>query len=197
MTSKNRIGKRKGREIRQKLGKILPCICSGEQLSALDEMVPSSESLAIKNYSECADSLKAVEVEKKLDTGNIEEAESSLRESGCLNYEVGFCFLALEFVYLWGNRISFPNLHVDGSDLYLAPIVALFDFQVYKTEILGSLVKAISAFRLESIPFSDVHIFGPSFWLNSAFNSRPHLPPYHVLIKLLSTSYVVFQDALI
>ncbi|KAJ7977208.1 tetratricopeptide repeat protein 7A-like [Quillaja saponaria] len=35
-------------------------------------------------------SSQAGEVDKKLDTGNIEEAESSLRESGFLNYEVSF-----------------------------------------------------------------------------------------------------------
>jgi hypothetical protein len=54
---------------------------------AVDEIVPSSESLATKDYSKTAIFSEASEFEKKLDTGNIEEAESSLRESSCLNYE--------------------------------------------------------------------------------------------------------------
>lgn len=54
-------------------------------------MVPSSESLSTKQYSVSEDSCQAGQVDKKKpDTGNIEEAESSLRESGFLNYEVGF-----------------------------------------------------------------------------------------------------------
>lgn len=92
MRSRNRVGKRRRGEIRRNLGKIMKCMCSGEQPGAVDEMVPSSESLATKDYSETVISSKVAEFEKKLDTGNIEEAESSLRESGCLNYEVGFCF---------------------------------------------------------------------------------------------------------
>lgn len=89
MRSKHKIGKRRKVEIRQKLGKIMKCLCSGEQFGAVDEMVPSSDSLAIKDRSDSGCSSKASEVGKKLDTGNIAEAESSLRESGCLNYEVG------------------------------------------------------------------------------------------------------------
>jgi hypothetical protein len=92
MRIKNRVGKQRRGEIRRNLGKIMKCMCSGEQSGAVDEMVPSSESLATKDYSETAIFSEAREFEKKLDTGNIEEAESSLRESGCLNYEVGFCF---------------------------------------------------------------------------------------------------------
>jgi hypothetical protein len=99
MRSKNRVRKQRRGEIRGKLGKIMKCICSGEKSGAVDEMVPSSESLATKDYLETASSSnKSGEFEKKLDTGNIEEAESSLRESGCLNYEVGFCFCLLILV---------------------------------------------------------------------------------------------------
>lgn len=96
MRSNNRIQKRRSGQIRRKFGKIIKCICSGEQLTAVDEMAPSLESLAIKDYLESAESSKAGEAEKKLDTGNIEEAESSLRESGCLNYEVCSVFIAFK-----------------------------------------------------------------------------------------------------
>ena len=63
------------------------CLCSGE-LAKADEMIPSSESLATKDYSTSVYSSQAGEAERKPDAGNIEEAESSLRESGSLNYEV-------------------------------------------------------------------------------------------------------------
>lgn len=71
--------------------RIMKCLCSGEQLGGgADEMVPSSESLSTKDYSASDHSSLPGQVNKKPDTGNIEEAESSLRESGILNYEVGF-----------------------------------------------------------------------------------------------------------
>lgn len=65
-------------------------ICSGEQLKAVDEMVPSSESNGTKDCSASDYSSKAGEVVKHPDIGNIEEAEWSLRETSSLNYEVGF-----------------------------------------------------------------------------------------------------------
>lgn len=79
---------RRGKSTRN-FGKVMKCLCSGEQLRAADEMVPSeNESLATKDRTTSESSSRAVEVTKKPHTGNIEEAESSLRESGCLNYEV-------------------------------------------------------------------------------------------------------------
>lgn len=49
-------------------------------------MNESSDSLAVNDYS--SDAYSSGENDKKIDTGNIEEAESSLRENGSLNYEV-------------------------------------------------------------------------------------------------------------
>lgn len=115
MRSNNRIQKRRSGQIRRKFGKIIKCICSGEQLTAVDEMAPSLESLAIKDYLESAESSKAGEAEKKLDTGNIEEAESSLRESGCLNYEEARALLG-RYEYQKGNIEA--ALHVfEGIDI--------------------------------------------------------------------------------
>ena len=69
----------------------MKCLRSGEPLGGADEMVPTSESLATNDCSASSHSCLAGQVDsKKPDTGNIEEAESSLRESGVLNYEVGF-----------------------------------------------------------------------------------------------------------
>jgi hypothetical protein len=89
---------------------MMKCICSGEQLK-VDEMVHSSESLATRDYSASGYSSRAGEVETKMDNSNIEEAESSLRESGYLNYEVGYilfllisCLFCCIFVYSVINR---------------------------------------------------------------------------------------------
>lgn len=88
MTSKNLMNKRE-LGIRGRLRKMMKCICSGEQMR-MDEIIPSSESLATRDYSASGYSSRAGENEKKPDTCNIEEAESSLRESGFLNYEVSW-----------------------------------------------------------------------------------------------------------
>ncbi|GFQ08104.1 hypothetical protein PHJA_002954400, partial [Phtheirospermum japonicum] len=53
----------------------------------VDEIIPSSESLATRDYSASGYSSRAEGTDSKADTSNIEEAESSLRESGYLNYE--------------------------------------------------------------------------------------------------------------
>ncbi|GAA0143660.1 hypothetical protein LIER_04289 [Lithospermum erythrorhizon] len=71
---------------KEKLQKMMKCICSGEQFRAADDIIPSSESLATRDYSASGYSSRAGETDAK-DSSNIEEAESSLRESGFLNYE--------------------------------------------------------------------------------------------------------------
>ncbi|KZV34011.1 hypothetical protein F511_02784 [Dorcoceras hygrometricum] len=69
-----------------KFRKMMKCICSGEQLRG-DEIIPSSESLATRDFSASGYSSRPGDVDTKVDSSNIEEAESSLRESGFLNYE--------------------------------------------------------------------------------------------------------------
>lgn len=74
--------------LKSKFRKMINCIRSGDQLR-VDEMAHSSDSLATRDYSASGFSSRTGgEVEQKVDNGNIEEAESSLRESGYLNYEV-------------------------------------------------------------------------------------------------------------
>ncbi|KAH8495588.1 hypothetical protein H0E87_018670 [Populus deltoides] len=77
--------KRWGLGVRGKLWKMMKCIRSGEQLR-LDDMASSSESLATRDFS-VSYSSQAAGVDTKVENSNIEEAESSLRESGYLNYE--------------------------------------------------------------------------------------------------------------
>lgn len=87
MKSKIRTRKSKG-IVRKKIEKIVKCLQYEEELVATDEMTPSSESLATKDYIVDGYSEKLDEADHKPDTRNIEEAELSLRERGSLNYEV-------------------------------------------------------------------------------------------------------------
>ncbi|XP_031114361.1 protein NPGR2-like isoform X2 [Ipomoea triloba] len=104
---------------RLRLQKMMKCICSGEQFR-LDEIIPSSESLATRDYSASASasgfsSRAAGEADTKADASNIEEAESSLRESGFLNYEEARALLG-RLEYQKGNLEA--ALHVfEGIDI--------------------------------------------------------------------------------
>ncbi|KAF3457865.1 hypothetical protein FNV43_RR02525 [Rhamnella rubrinervis] len=113
MRTKNWINKRIF-GIRGRLTKMLKCIRSGEQLK-VDEIVHSSDSLATRDYSASGYSSRAGEVETKVDNSNIEEAESSLRESGYLNYEEARALLG-RLEYQKGNIEA--ALHVfEGIDI--------------------------------------------------------------------------------
>lgn len=68
--------------------KMMMCTCSREQLN-LGEMPQSPDSLATREFSASGFSSRTGEADCRPDHGNIEEAESSLREGLSLNYEVG------------------------------------------------------------------------------------------------------------
>lgn len=76
----------------------MKCLCSGQQLK-VDEMIRSPESVTTKDRSASGYSSQNCEGEQRLDTSNIEEAESSLREGVHLNYEVG--------LFLWFSILTF------------------------------------------------------------------------------------------
>ncbi|XVF28560.1 hypothetical protein REPUB_Repub15cG0040400 [Reevesia pubescens] len=101
--------------IRGKFQKMMKCIWSGQQLR-VDDANASSESLATRDYSVSGYSSRAGEmVETKVDNSNIEEAESSLRESGYLNYEEARALLG-RLEYQKGNVEA--ALHVfEGIDV--------------------------------------------------------------------------------
>lgn len=95
---------------------MMKCIWSGQQLKVA-ESLHSSESLATRDYSASGySSTRAGEiVDTKLDNSNIEEAESSLRESGFLNYEEARALLG-RLEYQKGNVEA--ALHVfEGIDV--------------------------------------------------------------------------------
>uniref|UniRef100_A0A2P2IW69 O-linked n-acetylglucosamine transferase ogt n=1 Tax=Rhizophora mucronata TaxID=61149 RepID=A0A2P2IW69_RHIMU len=106
--------KKWGLGIRGKLWKMMRCIRSGEHLK-VDDIADSSESLATRDYSASGYSSRAGEVDAKVDNSNIEEAESSLRESGYLNYEEARALLG-RLEYQKGNVEA--ALHVfEGIDI--------------------------------------------------------------------------------
>ncbi|KAF5736729.1 tetratricopeptide repeat protein 7B-like [Tripterygium wilfordii] len=94
-----------GFDIRGRLEKMMKCIRSGERLK-VEDLNSSSESLATRDYSVSGFSSRAGEVETKVDNGNIEEAESSLRESGYLNYEEARALL---------GRLEYQRGNVEGA----------------------------------------------------------------------------------
>lgn len=73
------------------------CLCSGEQMQA-NEMAQSSEFLSTKDVLVDQYTQQNSEVDQRVDIGNIEEAESSLREGLCLNYEVGLSLFWHQFM---------------------------------------------------------------------------------------------------
>ncbi|CAN1760238.1 Protein NPGR2 [Linum perenne] len=89
-----------------RFGKMMKCMRSGEQLRVDDMAASSSESLATKDYSASGYSSRAAEVDSKLDNSNIEEAESSLRESGYLNYEEARALL---------GRLEYQKGNIEGA----------------------------------------------------------------------------------
>ncbi|XP_019428020.1 PREDICTED: uncharacterized protein LOC109336095 isoform X2 [Lupinus angustifolius] len=116
MRAKSWISKRKF-SIRGKLRKMSKCICSSmEQFKVIDDISSSSESLATKDYSASGGySSHPGETETKVENRNIEEAESSLRESGYLNYEEARALLG-RLEYQKGNIEA--ALHVfEGIDI--------------------------------------------------------------------------------
>ncbi|XP_010433197.1 PREDICTED: tetratricopeptide repeat protein 7A isoform X2 [Camelina sativa] len=73
------------RKLRQSLRKIrMKCLCSGEQMRLREDEDKKSE---LSNNGNSGLSVADSENAKKLDNGNIEEAELSLRETSSLNYE--------------------------------------------------------------------------------------------------------------
>ncbi|BAT94767.1 hypothetical protein VIGAN_08139900 [Vigna angularis var. angularis] len=111
MRAKSLISKK---QISLRLRKMIKCICSGEQLK-VDELGYSSESLATRDYSASGGFSRPGENDTKIDNTNIEEAESSLRESGYLNYEEARALLG-RLEYQKGNVEA--ALHVfEGIDI--------------------------------------------------------------------------------
>ncbi|XP_076925544.1 protein NPGR2-like [Bidens hawaiensis] len=109
----------------RRFAKFLGCLCSGERSRTTNEMIPSSESVAT---NDCSSQIIG-EPEKKPDTGSIEEAELSLRESGSINYEEARALLG-RYEYQKGNIEA--ALHVfEGIDV--SSVTPKIKFSLAKT----------------------------------------------------------------
>ncbi|CAA6666474.1 unnamed protein product [Spirodela intermedia] len=64
----------------------MECICMGDQVKG-DKIIQSSDHQATKEPPAETDSPGVDDIEQRIDTGNIEEAVSTLREGGLLNYD--------------------------------------------------------------------------------------------------------------
>lgn len=110
MRSENLIKERGRHKGTKKLGKLMACLRSPEKFR-MEDVISSPA----KDYSTSGHSSRTDEMEHKLDVGNIEEAESSLRESGSLNYEEARALLG-RYEYQKGNVEA--ALHVfEGIDI--------------------------------------------------------------------------------
>ncbi|XP_042516700.1 protein NPGR2-like isoform X2 [Macadamia integrifolia] len=106
-----------GTGVKPGLERMMGCLCSGEQIRT-DEVTPSSDPVAPRDYSASVYSSRTGEAEQRPDAANIEEAESSLREFSGLNYEEARALLG-KLEYQKGNIES--ALHVfEGIDIAAA-----------------------------------------------------------------------------
>ncbi|KAK7378493.1 hypothetical protein VNO80_03935 [Phaseolus coccineus] len=89
----------------RRLQKMMKCLCVRESVKGEDETVPSSESLAIREfYSSTASGRSGLDGIEMLgsDSGNIDETDLSLRESGILDNEEASALLGRD-EYRKGN----------------------------------------------------------------------------------------------
>eukprot|EP01018_Ginkgo_biloba_P009327 Gb_01860 [translate_table: standard] len=102
-------------QLRNALRVKMLCTCSREQMR-VEEGGASGDIMAYKEASTNGLSAKTTEAETKLDEGNIEEAESSLREALSLNYEEARALLG-RLEYQRGNVEAALQVF-DGIELH-------------------------------------------------------------------------------
>lgn len=93
---------------------MMKCLWSGEQLKA-DQMARSSLSQSAKDCSASGYSSQTFGCEQTIDIGNIEEAEATLREGICLNFEEARALLG-RLEYQRGNTEAALRVF-DGIDI--------------------------------------------------------------------------------
>ncbi|KAK4273023.1 hypothetical protein QN277_021497 [Acacia crassicarpa] len=121
----DRIRTDRKRNTKKGVRKVMKCLsCSEEPSREEDDMVPSSEALANKGCSANGISFQTSQIGKMPDNRNIEEIESSLCGSGCLNYEEARARLG-KYEYQKGNIEA-----------------ALHFFERMDTEVVTSMIKS-------------------------------------------------------
>ncbi|CAA7403265.1 unnamed protein product [Spirodela intermedia] len=92
----------------------MECICMGDQVKG-DKIIQSSDHQATKEPPAETDSPGVDDIEQRIDTGNIEEAVSTLREGGLLNYDEARALLG-RMEYSRGNVEAALRV-LDGIDM--------------------------------------------------------------------------------
>ncbi|KAG2244119.1 hypothetical protein Bca52824_094038 [Brassica carinata] len=128
--------------VRKRLRNIrMKCLCSGEQMRLIEEEDKRSE-LGVGNVSSA---LSAAESEsaKKLDNGNIEEAELSLRETSSLNYEEARALLG-RIEYQKGNIEAalrvFEGIDINGITIKMKTALTAREEKTHRRRSKGSFV---------------------------------------------------------
>ncbi|CAF2069322.1 hypothetical protein HID58_040916 [Brassica napus] len=128
--------------VRKRLRNIrMKCLCSGEQMRLIEEEDKRSE-LGVGNVSSA---LSAAESEnaKKLDNGNIEEAELSLRETSSLNYEEARALLG-RIEYQKGNIEAalrvFEGIDINGITIKMKSALTAREEKKHRRRSKGSFV---------------------------------------------------------
>lgn len=125
--------------LRQRLRKIrMKCLCSGEQMRLIEEEDKRSE-LGVSSALSAAESENA----KKLDNGNIEEAELSLRETSSLNYEEARALLG-RIEYQKGNIEAalrvFEGIDISGITIKMKTALTAREDKRHRRRSKGSFV---------------------------------------------------------
>lgn len=88
--------------------RIIPKFDPHKKLKFLNPGMDIKDEINTADFSASERSSRIDDGERRSETSNIEEAESSLREGGCLNYEVG---LSRMFLSLLSYIMQFENLY--------------------------------------------------------------------------------------
>ncbi|XP_074320318.1 protein NPGR2-like isoform X2 [Silene latifolia] len=140
--------KRSGVGGRVRLKKMMKCIFLGKQMTTDDVAESSESSLATRDYSASGYSARVVEAESKPQTSTIEEAESSLRESGYLNYEEARALL---------GRLEYQKGNMEAAYRVFEGI----DMDVVKPNIKVALTRRCEPQRRhsksDSVPLMSLH----------------------------------------
>ncbi|KAL1203200.1 Protein NPGR2 [Cardamine amara subsp. amara] len=133
-------------KLRLRLRKIrMKCLCSGEQMRLRDDDDKRSE-LGRDDYN-VSSTLSAAESEnaKKLENGNIEEAELSLRETSSLNYEEARALLG-RIEYQKGNIEAalrvFEGIDINGITVKMKTALTVREERKHRRRSKGGFVTA-------------------------------------------------------
>ncbi|KAJ0251586.1 Protein NPGR2 [Hirschfeldia incana] len=126
--------------LRQRLRKIrMKCLCSGEQMRLVEEEDKRSE-LGVGNVSSALSTAES-DSAKKLDNGNIEEAELSLRETSSLNYEEARALLG-RIEYQKGNIEAalrvFEGIDISGITIKMKTALTAREEKKHRRRSKGS-----------------------------------------------------------